>query len=61
MRLKIIRGKYVVGSIDMPDKSLGLTPKKKYIITYEGKDEIEVLNDFGVKEAYSMDFFEYYK
>ena len=39
------------------DKTLGITPGKTYSITYKGKDETEVINDFGEKECYSDDFF----
>jgi len=38
--------------------SFGITPDKKYAVTYKGKDETEVVNDFGHKECYSDDYFE---
>ena len=48
--------KTVKGSVSA-NKTLGITPGKTYSITYKGKDETEVVNDFGEKKCYSNDFF----
>ena len=48
--------KTVKGS-DSADKTLGITPGKTQRVLYKGKDETEVVNDFGEKKCYSNDFF----
>ena len=38
----------------------GITEGKDYQVTYEGKDEVQVINDFGVKAEYSKNCFKNY-
>ena len=50
----------VTGSSFIDDPIEGITEGKEYKITYEGKDEVQVINDFGKKTEYSKNCFKNY-
>ena len=48
----------IIGGSFENDPIEGITKGKQYSVIYEGKDEVEVINDFGEKECYSKNCFE---
>lgn len=49
--------KYVTAIAFDEEEIEGTTPGKKYKVTYEGKDEIGIINDLGENKEYSKNCF----
>ena len=54
----VLAGSNIFSSYSLPDNTVGITPNTLYYVTYQGKDEIGVINDLGENTEYSKDFFE---